>query len=86
MRNDSEATVVEASAEAEDGWVDTIRSLARNNLQFLQDSTPGYYNNEGMPEQSAGLAAGQYGGGPVAFFNLIRDWREEGNLVGLNIT
>jgi cyclohexanone monooxygenase len=46
------AVVVEATPEAEQAWVDTIRSLAGNSREFLSACTPGYYNNEG--DTSAG--------------------------------
>src|SRR5262249_26222577 len=40
---------VEVSEEAEQEWVDTVIRLARFSRQFLEDCTPGYYNNEGHP-------------------------------------
>ena len=76
--------VVEASAEAEQEWVDTIVSLARSNEQFLADCTPGYYNNEGKPSERS-LQDANYGAGPVAFFKVLDDWREEGLMRGLDL-
>lgn len=40
-------TVVEASKEAEDEWVEEIIGLARFNEEYQASCTPGYYNNEG---------------------------------------
>ncbi|TNF82094.1 MAG: NAD(P)/FAD-dependent oxidoreductase [Gammaproteobacteria bacterium] len=77
-------SVVEASAEAEQEWVDTIISLARMNEQFLADCTPGYYNNEGKPSERS-LQDANYGAGPVAFFKVLDDWREEGLMRGLDL-
>ena len=77
--------VVEASAEAEQQWVDTIVSLARMNEQFLADCTPGYYNNEGRPSERS-LQDANYGAGPVAFFKVLEDWREEGLMRGLDLS
>lgn len=72
---------VEVTEAAEAEWVDTIVRLARLGQQFLEDCTPGYYNNEGRPgERSA--QNGFYGGGSPAFFQLLRTWREEGALRG----
>ena len=82
---DRQARRVEPTAEAEQGWVDTIKRLMNNNRQFLADCTPGYYNNEGQPGQGNSLLEGQYGGGPEEFFKLIRAWRDEGKLEGLEI-
>ncbi len=76
--------VVEASAEAEQQWVETIVSLARMNEQFLADCTPGYYNNEGKPSERS-LQDANYGAGPVAFFKVLDDWREEGLMRGLDL-
>ncbi len=76
--------VVEASAQAEQQWVDTIVSLARMNEQFLADCTPGYYNNEGKPSERS-LQDANYGAGPVAFFQVLADWREEGLMRGLDL-
>jgi cation diffusion facilitator CzcD-associated flavoprotein CzcO len=78
-----EARCIEPSAEAEAEWVTTIRAKAINNLKFLTECTPGYYNNEGMPQQGSGLAGETYGGGPIEFFDLIRKWRTDGRMKGL---
>jgi cyclohexanone monooxygenase len=76
--------VVETSQEAEDEWVETIVKLAQNNLGFLESCTPGYYNNEGKPAERSGQN-GFYGGGSIAFIKLITDWREAGDLAGLEL-
>jgi cation diffusion facilitator CzcD-associated flavoprotein CzcO len=78
-----EARCIEPTAEAEAEWVATIKQKAMNNREFLEACTPGYYNNEGMPAKGFGLAGELYGGGPVEFHELIRRWREEGEMKGL---
>ena len=80
---ETEARTVEATEQAEEEWVATIGRLALNNQKFQAECTPGYYNNEGMPEPGVGFTAGQYGGGPVEFFRLMSEWRAEGSLAGL---
>jgi cyclohexanone monooxygenase len=82
---DGNQRVVEASEEAEADWVDTIIKLARTNEKFLADCTPGYYNNEGKPSERS-LQDANYGAGPVAFFKLLDEWREDGTLKGLAIS
>ncbi len=77
---------MEATREAEDAWVDTIKQLAIFSKSFLENCTPGYYNNEGKPGQGNSLIGSQYGGGPVAFFKILKDWREEGGLQGLTFS
>lgn len=76
--------VVEASESAESEWVETIIKLARNNQSFLNECTPGYYNNEGKPHQRS-LQNSNYGAGPVAFFRVLEDWREQGEMIGLEL-
>jgi cation diffusion facilitator CzcD-associated flavoprotein CzcO len=79
-----QASVVEPTAEAEAGWVQTIKDTARLNLEFRQACTPGYYNGEGKAGSDDGLFAGLYGPGPVAFFALVKAWRD-GGMDGLSI-
>ena len=51
---------------------------------FLENCTPGYYNNEGKPaERSA--QDGFYGGGSVEFFRILEEWRAAGALAGLKV-
>ena len=81
-----EARCIEPTAEAEAEWVATIKEKAMNNQDFLEACTPGYYNNEGKPEKGFGLAGELYGGGPVEFHDLIRKWREDGEMKGLRFS
>ncbi len=73
---------VEATEAAESEWVDTIIGLARFSREFLENCTPGYYNNEGKPNERS-AQNGFYGGGPVRFIQLLKQWRDEGRLEGL---
>jgi len=81
-----EARCIEATPEAEAEWVATIKEKAMNNRDFLEACTPGYYNNEGKPEKGFGLAGELYGGGPVEFHELIRRWRQDGEMKGLQFS
>jgi len=80
-----EARCIEPTADAEAEWVATIKQKAVISLKFLQDCTPGYYNNEGKPDAGTGLAGDMYGGGPIEFYDLVRKWREDGQMKGLQI-
>ena len=75
-------TRIEASAEAEAAWVQTIIDKARLTADFQSACTPGYYNNEGhvnvAPQNNF------YGGGPIEFFKLMKKWRN-GKLEGLEV-
>ncbi|MSP43248.1 MAG: NAD(P)/FAD-dependent oxidoreductase [Alphaproteobacteria bacterium] len=77
---------VEPTQEAEDGWVSTMNRMAAQTEAYYAECTPGYYNNEGKPGGGNSFLAGQYGGGPVEFFNILKQWREEGKFEGLNIS
>ena len=81
---DHDVRTVEVSEEAEAEWVATIIRLAVLAQQFLEDCTPGYYNNEGKPGERSGQN-GFYGGGSVEFFRILREWREAGELHGLEL-
>jgi cyclohexanone monooxygenase len=74
---------VEATAAAEQKWVQTIIDKARLTADFQEKCTPGYYNNEGQvntkPQNNT------YGGGPIEFFSLMEKWRTKGDLAGLDV-
>jgi len=75
---------LEVSPEAEEQWVQTIIAFARMGREFLEACTPGYYNNEG---RLSDLAAqnGFFGAGSIQFFLLLKDWRDKGELAGLEL-
>ena len=76
--------VVEAKPEAVAAWVKIIQDTAYANTGFAETCTPGYYNNEGKPGVGPGWFGGSYGGGAQAFFAILREWRESGELEGLD--
>jgi cyclohexanone monooxygenase len=75
---------VEVSQQAEAEWVETIVRLAVLAREFLENCTPGYYNNEGKPGERSGQN-GFYGGGSPEFFRILREWRDAGGLPGLEL-
>jgi len=82
---DHQVRVLEASQEAENAWVQTIVDLSIMRQKFLEECTPGYYNNEGKV-QAMSARNGSYGAGPVAFAKVLEDWRAEGGLKGLELS
>ena len=78
------AVTVEPTAEAEEAWVEVIRSVAIANRDFQNACTPGYYNNEGG-ERSGGLNGQTYTPGINKFNALLAEWREKGDLAGLEL-
>ena len=79
------ADVLEPTAEAESAYVAEVRSLARMGQRFYSECTPGYYNSEGAVGNRNGFFSDMYGAGPLAFFDLLRDWRAKGSLEGLEL-
>jgi cyclohexanone monooxygenase len=82
---ENNASTVEATQEAEDAWVESIKDKsAKIERQYIQ-CTPGYYNNEGHTGNNNGFLSGQFGGSGAEFFKILSDWREDGQLKGLDI-
>ena len=79
------AEVLEPTAEAEAAYVADVRSLARMGQRFYSECTPGYYNSEGAAGNRNGFFSEMYGAGPLAFFDLLRAWRDEHALKGLEL-
>jgi len=83
---DTDASEVEATADAEAAWV---ALLERGGRSFGGDPTctPGYYNNEGQERDRAGLRNSMgYPDGPVAYFDYIDRWRTSGDFEGITFT
>lgn len=79
-----DATRIEANEAAEQKWVQTIIEKARQTEAFQEQCTPGYYNNEGHVNRLRQNTF--YGGGPIEFFDLMKKWRSNTKLAGLDIS
>jgi cation diffusion facilitator CzcD-associated flavoprotein CzcO len=79
-----DVTTVEATTEGETEWLTTLAESARDFRAFQEQCTPGYYNNEGRPA-AGGFLGSSYGKGPIAFFQLLADWRADGSFAGLEL-
>ena len=75
---------IEPTDEAETEYVGIIVKMGAARRKFIEACTPGYYNNEGRASEAAGRS-GVFGAGPVAFIRLLREWREQGDLAGMEI-
>jgi cation diffusion facilitator CzcD-associated flavoprotein CzcO len=82
----SGATVVEPALEAQDEWVNTLRSTAVDISHLQQDCTPGYFNNDGDLRKKRWYLGEAYGPGWDAFQQLLQDWRDRGEMEGLMVT
>jgi len=79
---------VEATTQAEEDWSRTIVEKAAGGIGGGiggSDCTPGYYNNEGRELDGPPWAA-PYGGGSIAFFQMMQAWRDAGDLAGLELS
>jgi cyclohexanone monooxygenase len=82
---DRGCTRVEVTEEAEQGWVETIlgfKGMGAMGGLGGASCTPGYYNNEGRPNPNAAQSM-PFGGGSIRFFQLLKEWREDGSFQGL---
>jgi cyclohexanone monooxygenase len=79
------AETLEPAPEAEEAYVQEVRSLARMGQRFYSECTPGYYNSEGAAGNRQGFFSEMYGAGPLAYFDLLKGWREAGALEGLRL-
>jgi cation diffusion facilitator CzcD-associated flavoprotein CzcO len=79
------ARKVEVTEEGEARWVKQCVDKARNVGDFLENCTPGYYNNEGKTSERS-VQNGFYGGGSIEFFKILESWRAEGHLEGMELT
>ena len=79
------AGIVEVTPEGEQGWLTEMRDKMRLAERFYTACTPGYYNNEGQLGNPNGFFAGTYGAGPIAFFDILDEWRAAGELAGVEL-
>jgi cyclohexanone monooxygenase len=75
---------LEVSEEAEAEWVEAILQLSGRTVEFGENCTPGYYNNEGNPGR-IGRQSGFYFGGPTEFIEILEKWRADGDMKGLEV-
>ncbi|MBM4204512.1 MAG: NAD(P)/FAD-dependent oxidoreductase [Gammaproteobacteria bacterium] len=74
---------IDITREAEEAWVQKVVAASVMSLEFLQQCTPGYYNNEGQPQGELIRRNGAYAPGIMAFSRILDEWRAEGSLAGV---
>jgi cation diffusion facilitator CzcD-associated flavoprotein CzcO len=79
------ATAVEPSKEAQDAYVHRFEELEIDLSDFQALCPPSYFNNEGETHPKWALFRG-WGPGWDSFQNMLREWREKGDLEGLVLT
>jgi len=80
-------STVEATESAEVAWAKVIVDNATDGVGGLggSDCTPSYYNNEGK-ELDEPFYAAPYGGGSIAFFEMMQAWRDACTFDGLELS
>ena len=78
------AETVEPSEQAAEAWFNVILGRIGGIGDFHKTCTPGYYNNEGSTKGGV-LRNMNFNGDANEYFGIIRNWREEGGLKGLEI-
>ena len=78
------------TAEAEQNWIEDQLTGGQQTQLVLGGSpdscTPGYYNQEGTEQRYRDVRLESYGKGLGAYKNILRDWRNAGDLEGLDLT
>jgi cyclohexanone monooxygenase len=75
---------LEPTRKAEEEWCEIIVKGTEIRGEFFKECTPGYYNNEGKASEVAKRNA-TYGYGSQAFLKILKEWREKGDLEGLEV-
>ncbi len=65
--------------------MDAVIATSGKTAEFGENCTPGYYNTEGRPPASS-LQNGFYFGGPTEFVEILKKWRDNGALEGLELS
>jgi cyclohexanone monooxygenase len=81
---DEGLVAVEATEAAVREWVARCIEKAGVGIAFLENCTPGYYNNEGKLSERS-VQNGFYGGGTGSpeFISILESWRADGAMKGL---
>ena len=67
---------MEVTAEAEDRWLQTMKENQNKAIEhYFAECTPGFLNNEGDLDQPSFLGS-TFGGGSLAYNEIICDWRQ----------
>ncbi|MGH3676863.1 MAG: flavin-containing monooxygenase [Mycobacterium sp.] len=78
------ATELEASANAEEAWVEMVVERSTASAERAKSCTPGYYNREGQANEKTRQGSFFFGS-PTEYADILEAWREQGLLEGLEI-
>jgi cation diffusion facilitator CzcD-associated flavoprotein CzcO len=78
------AAEIEATADAEAAWVDTVVQRSSVIAGRRESCTPGYYNREGRADARLNQDSFFFGS-PTEYADLLDAWRSAGTLTGLDV-
>jgi cyclohexanone monooxygenase len=81
-----EVRTLDVTPEAESDWVQKVMDASLFSLEFLEACTPGYYNNEGQPNGELARQNGTYAAGIMKFAEQLSEWRQSGDMPGLELS
>ena len=79
------AVRVEPDAGAQAAYIKHLRAIAVDNAQYVTECTPSYFNNEGDETKKRHIFGEPWGEGYYAFEAMLKAWRDEGSLQGLQL-
>jgi cyclohexanone monooxygenase len=77
--------VVEPSQAAQDAYVRSYNAIKPDVSEMQARCPPGYFNNEGSADNKWALFPG-WGHGWDHFETMLAEWREQGDLAGMDLT
>lgn len=80
----NDAIELEATAEAETAWVDTVIARSAASAERAKACTPGYYNREGQANAKTRQGSFFFGS-PTEYADILEAWRVRGSLDGLEV-
>jgi len=75
---DENVQAMEVTPEAEGRWYSQLEERHVDHMQFYEDCTPGFLNNEGDFKDKPTFIGGTFGGGALEYDQIIRQWRSDG--------
>jgi cation diffusion facilitator CzcD-associated flavoprotein CzcO len=78
------AAEIEATADAEAAWVDTVVQRSSVIAGRRESCTPGYYNREGRADARLNQDSFFFGS-PTEYADLLDSWQSAGTLAGLDV-
>jgi cation diffusion facilitator CzcD-associated flavoprotein CzcO len=80
----SDATEIEATAQAEAAWVQSVIDRSGASSERAKVCTPGYYNREGQANAKTRQGSFFFGS-PTEYADILEAWRAQGSLDGLEV-